>query len=191
MYNELIDRINKVLRDKDLVIIAICGYGGSGKSFLADKIAKEFNISSNQILHMDYLHSSPKEKIKERNIFSDHDWNLIFRILKEAKKGKRLKYKTMGLWGHSNEFDEPMPRVLIIEGVRLLRREITPFVDISVWIDAPVKFVTERAKKRDRDAGQDESHIKIWDEVWVPKNDRYVSEINPKELADFIYTEYK
>lgn len=191
MYDDLVKQIEQLLKKKQPVIVAICGYGGSGKTFLSDRIAKHFVITERQILHIDFLHTKPELPDNPKDVFSGHDWPKIYKILREVKIGKRLQYKSMGLWGHSHSFDEAMPNVLIIEGVRLLRKEILPLVDIAVWIDAPVKYVTERAKTRDRAMGQNEEHIKLWDEDWVPRNDRYVEEINPKGLATFIFTEYK
>ena len=140
---------------------------------------------------MDYLHTPPGHPTIEKEIFGDHDWPLIYKLLDNVKSGKRLQYKSVGLWGHSKEIDVPAPQVLVIEGVRLLRNEIMPYLDIAVWIDAPVAYVTERAKARDRKLGQNEDHIKKWDDEWVPKNDEYVREVNPVELATFIFTQYK
>lgn len=191
MYDELINRIEGLLVEKSPVTVGITGYGGSGKSHLANRIADHLGISEDQLLHMDYLHPEPGQPKDKKDVFNDHDWSLIYGILKDAKDGKRLKYRSMGLWGHSKEFDEPAPNVLIIEGVRLLRKEIMPYLDIAVWIDADVDYVTERAKIRDRELGQDEAHIRRWDEEWVPKNDRYIQEVNPKKLANFIFTDYK
>ena len=151
MYQDLLEKIEKLTKLERPVVVAICGYGGSGKSYLAEKIAKSFDITDRQILHMDYLHPSPDIKVNKDDIFSDHDWPLIYRILKDVRAGKRLQYKSMGLWGHTNDFDEPAPKVLIVEGVRLLRKEVMQLLDVSVWIDAPVSFVTERAKNRDRE----------------------------------------
>ncbi len=191
MYQDLLEKIEKLTKLERPVVVAICGYGGSGKSYLAEKIAKSFDITDRQILHMDYLHPSPDIKVNKDDIFSDHDWPLIYRILKDVRAGKRLQYKSMGLWGHTNDFDEPAPKVLIVEGVRLLRKEVMQLLDVSVWIDAPVSFVTERAKNRDREMGQGEAHMRRWDEEWVPRNNRYFQEIHPERLASFIYAEYK
>ncbi len=191
MYNELINQIDSLLLEKHPVTVGITGYGGSGKSHLANRIADHFGVAEEQVLHMDYLHPKPGRPKVEEDIFNDHDWPLIYRILEDVRGGKRLQYKSMGLWGHSKEFNEPAPRVLIIEGVRLLREEILPYLDVAVWIDAPVDYVTERAKARDRELGQDEAHMRRWDEDWVPKNDKYVREVNPMKLATFIFTQYK
>lgn len=190
MQNELCAQITDLLSRQERVVVGICGYGGSGKSFVADKIAKQFGIEDGQILHMDYLHPKADNTNDEVEIFNDHDWPLIYKILQAARTQERLVYDTMGLWGHSHHIDTPMPKVLIIEGVRLLRSEIMPLLDIGVWIDCPVELATERAKARDRSTGQNEEHIAKWDNEWVPKNNRYVEQVHPEKLATFILEEY-
>lgn len=191
MYDELLKQIEQLLQEKQRVIVAISGYGGAGKTHLSERLAKHLNISDKQVLHMDFLHTPPEESQNSQDVFSGHDWGKIYKILDEYKSGKRLQYESMGLWGHVHKFDEPAPKVLILEGVRALRKEAIPYYDLSVWIDASADYATERGKMRDREMGQDEKHIKRWDEEWTPKNDEYFRQVQPDKLANFIFTEYK
>ena len=189
MYDDLIKQIELLLEKKERVVVAISGYGGSGKSFLADKICDHFSIPHKTVLRMDFLHADDTQA--KDGIFDEHDWALIVRILKDIHAGKRLHYASRGFRGHSEVFDEPLPKVVVAEGVRLLRPEVMQYFDVAVWIDCPVELATKRAKDRDREQGEDEQHLKRWDTEWVPQNDRYFNTIHPDKLADFIYKEYK
>lgn len=99
MYEDLVSRIESMLVEKSPVTLGICGYGGSGKSHLADRLADRFGIAGSQVLHMDYLHPHPDLPRDENDIFNDHDWPLIYRVLQDVRSGRRLSYKSMGLWG--------------------------------------------------------------------------------------------
>jgi uridine kinase len=84
-----------------------------------------------------------------------------------------------------------MPRVVIIDGVVLLRPEVMPFFDIAVWINCPLNIATERGKARDRAEGADEDHIKRWDREWTPKEEMYAATYHPEKLASFLYDEWE
>lgn len=189
MFTDLIKQIDDLLTKKPRVVVAISGYGGSGKSTLAEKICEHYKVPTRSILPMDYLHS--ENTIQGSGVFDEHDWQKIIKILKTIHSKDRLQYTSLGFRGHSEHFDIPLGKVVVIEGVRLLRPEAMSYFDVSVWVDCPVELATNRAKDRDRSQGEDEEHIKRWDTEWVPQNDLYYNTIHPNKLATFIYKEYR
>jgi uridine kinase len=189
MFEDLIKQIEQQVAKKPHVVIGISGYGGSGKSTLAERICDHFNIPHSQILCMDYMHSEVNSDNAE--LFEDHDWPMILKLLRGIHDGKSIKFTSRGYWGHTKDIAIPQSKVMVFEGVRLLRTEAMPYFDVSVWVDCPVELATRRAKERDRQQGQDEEHMRLWDTLWVPQNDEYVHQVHPEKLASFVYKEYE
>lgn len=188
MYDELITEIKALLKHKNTVVIAISGHGGSGKSTLSEEIAKAFGVEENQIIRLDNLYAKNYEKSK--SLFELSDWPTIYKLLSGIHKSKRLKYKTRNWEGVEGIVDVPMPRLVIIEGIRLLRPETKPLFDLSIWIDCPLEFASNRAKERNRKQGDSEAEIALWDSKWIPESKKYSQQIHPEQMADFIYKDY-
>jgi len=188
MYTDLIQIIERLFAKQKVVVIAISGHGGSGKSTLADKLASRFNVAENQIVRVDDLHA--KNYMQTNGLFELHDWTTIMDILVNAHISKRLKYLKRDDKEIESRVDVPSPHLLILEGIRLIRPEILPYVDISVWIDCPLDVATKRAKDRNRQQGDSEAEIALWDSKWVPEAEQYVEQVDPRSLASLIYDEY-
>lgn len=189
MYDELIRIIEEHLLKQEVVVVAISGHGGSGKSTLAEKLATHFEIASNQIVSSDGLHA--KNYLQAKGLFDMHDWETITNILKHVRSCKRLQYIKRDDKEIESIVDVPRPRVVIIEGIRLLRPEILEYVDISVWIDCPLDVATARAKERNRQQRDTQAEIDLWDTKWAPESKRYFDQTSPHKIASFIYGDYK
>jgi uridine kinase len=185
--NELVGRIEELLSEKNQVVVGVSGFGGSGKTELTKKLCEYFEISDGQIIHLDNLFS---EDHQDKSIFEDYDWPVITNILKDVRTRKRLQYQGRGFDGETLSFDEPLPKIVIVEGVRLFRPEDITYFDIAVWIDCPLELATKRGEERDRKNGSDEKHIKRWKTEWEPKEKEYLNKYKPRELATFLYKEY-
>lgn len=188
MFDELTRQIDTLLAGKSPVVIAISGHGGSGKSTLADKLAGHFGANENQIVRTDNLHA--KNYMQASDIFQHNDWTTIIGILKRIKTAERLTYLKRDDKEVERIVDVPMPRVVVFEGIRLLRSEILPYVDISIWVDCPLELATERAKERNCQQGDSESEIALWDTKWAPEAMQYHERIKPQKIATYTYKGY-
>ncbi|MCB9822898.1 hypothetical protein H6800_01325 [Candidatus Nomurabacteria bacterium] len=187
MYDELVNNIKRLLNNQEVAVIAISGHGGSGKTTLAKRLAEDFDIAAEQIVGLDNLHAKNYEDAK--GLFELSDWAVIMELLKDIHTSGRLQYQTRDWKGVESRVDVAMPSLVIIEGVRLLRPEIKPYVDICVWIDCPLDVASVRAKDRNRQQGDTEEEIALWDTKWIPEAKKYVEKIHPEKIADFIYTD--
>lgn len=188
MYEDLVRRIEEHLIVQIVVVVAISGHGGSGKSTLADRLAQHFGVAKDQIIRSDDLHA--KNYLQAKDLFELHDWATIMNILSHIRSSKRFQYVQRDDKEIEHVIDMPRPRLVILEGIRLLRPEILPYVDESVWIDCPLDVATARAKKRNREQGDSETEIALWDTKWVPEAKHYFEQVAPDKIASFIYTEY-
>lgn len=180
----LFDKIAELLVQKRHVFVAISGFGGSGKSHLADQLCDHFEISQGQVVRLDHLYSQTPNG---PGVLDQVDWLLLTQILEEAHAGQRLCYLGRGFRGEVISVDEELPRLLIVEGIRLLQPRLLCYFDITVWINTPQAVAMERAKARDRAQGEDEERVSLWDTDWGPKDRDYFESYRPDQLATFLY----
>ena len=188
MYKDLVRIIEKLLAQQEVVVVAISGHGGSGKSTLADRLARQFDVAEDQIVRVDGLHA--KNYMQAKGIFELHDWPAIMDILKNIRTSKRLQYLQRDDKEVESMVNVPRPRLVLLEGIRLIRPEVLPYVDIGVWIDCPLDAATKRAVERNRQQGDSEAELALWDSKWVPEAKHYVEQIAPQNIASFIYKEH-
>lgn len=186
MFDNLTKKIEEGLHSKVPVVVGISGFGGAGKTTLANGLRDHFGIADAQVVRLDNIFA---EDQANKPIFEDYDWPTIMQILKLAKRGDRLQYQGRGLLGERFDFDEPLPHVVIVEGVRLFRPDVMSYFDIAVWIDCPPDVATLRGEARDRANGLGEQHVGQWRTSWLPKSQYYFDTYKPKELATFLYAQ--
>ena len=187
-FEALVSKIEQIGKSKRHVIMGITGFGGSGKSHLADRLRDHFGINDNQIVRIDSLYGPDPNG---PSIFDQSNWTLIEHILQDSSTGRRIKYRGRDHKGKVLYFDEDLPKIVIFEGIRLLQPKFNQYFDISVWIDCPQDFAIERAKARDRSQGADEETVGGWDTDWGPKDKEYFDSYRPDQLANFIYRDYQ
>ncbi len=188
MFDELVARTDALLRDKPHVIIAISGFAGAGKTTLASKLAEHYDIADAQILRLDNMYTPMP---RGTGLFDDYDSGLVASILHDVHDSKDLHYQTHGFEEDSVLIDQPLPVVVILEGIRLFRPEMMSQFDLGVWIDCPPQLALERAKARDLVQGHDEAYMQRWDIEWGPQNEAYYSDYHPEQLASFLYQQYQ
>lgn len=188
MYKDLTHIIQRLLAQQEVVVVAISGHGGSGKSTLAERLARQFDVAENQIVQIDDLHA--KNYMQAKSLFEHHDWATIMDILKNVRTSKHLKYLKHDDKEVESLVDVPRPRLVLLEGIRLIRPEVLQYVDVSVWIDCPLDVATKRAVDRNRQQGDSEAEIALWDSKWVPESKLYFEQIAPHRLASFVYSQY-
>lgn len=186
-YPELLSRVRELVAELGRPpVVAIGGHGGSGKSTLAMRLATDLGIPETQIVPTDRLYAAVDTR--RAPLFELQDWPTILDLLHRVRSGtsERLQYRGRGYDGQDDPVDELMPAALIIEGIRILRLETVPLIDVAVWIDLdPVRAGT-RAKVRNRGQGDSADELDLWDTKWIPEGTVYQRLVKPERLADFV-----
>ena len=60
-FEALVSKIERIAKNKPHIIIGITGFGGSGKSHIANRLRDHFGINDNQVVRIDNLYGqNPK-----------------------------------------------------------------------------------------------------------------------------------
>jgi len=167
------------LGPEEVLLIAIDGCGGAGKSTLADELALEQGNS--QVVHVDDFYKPKEERIEitdETPIHSNFEFDRLKKqVLEPLKQGSVAKYQTP-----SGEVLEIKPSgYVIVEGLGTLGTELRDFFDFKVWIEAVETVRRQRGIERDS-----ENWTKIWEEEYLPQDARYIMEQSPQKVADLV-----
>jgi uridine kinase len=186
-YFELLRRARTLIAELGRpAVVAIGGHGGSGKSTLAARLAADLGISPMQVVSTDRLYAAVDTR--RAGLFDLQDWPAIIDLLRRVSAGaeSRLQYVGRGYDGQTELIDVPMPTALIIEGIRILRPETLPLIDLAVWIDMDAQAAGERAKARNRAQGDSAAELDLWDTKWVPEGLDYERRVHPERLAGIV-----
>lgn len=178
---QIAENIKKQSSTKGKVLIAIEGFGGSGKSTMAKQL--KIALQDAYIVGIDDFIVKAKlaEPSWDRGVF-DHE-RLEKQVLIPATTGDDVMYQKL-IWT-SDSLSEPVtaPRVryLIVEGISSYHPSIAKYYDFKIWIDTPIKLAKERGHARD---GGNEN-AQHWD-LWAENDLKYQQKYRPEQIADFI-----
>jgi uridine kinase len=176
--------IEKIKRFTKPAIIAISGFGGSGKSTIAMEIGE---LLSAPVVGVDSFWKDTA--LNDYSMWDIVDFERLEReIFIPFQKGeKHLKYGQFD-WGSNSVIGEKEINVknhLVVEGVGLFRPELKKYFDLTIWVDCSLDEAISRGKKRDREVyknPQDEN----WDGVWKKNDVEYFEKFKPKESANVL-----
>ena len=163
-------KINELLRQKEQIIIAIEGPAGSGKTNLSARL-KGF------VFHMDdFFNPSRTEEIGS-NINMEYILNNIFIPL--SNKESSFNYQTYNC--KTKEYTKNTyckNNIIIIEGVYSYLPCFQKYYDLLIYCDIDKIDQENRLKERP-------NYIDFIN-IWLPKEEKYFKEINPKAKANLI-----
>src|SRR5207253_4641512 len=77
--------------------------------------------------------------------------------------------------------------VLLFDGVFLLRPELRPYWEFTIFLDANPSEIVARALRRDMQRFGSEEHVRTrYTSRYLPAHERYLREVDPLRLADVV-----
>ena len=160
-------------------VIAVDGRGGSSKTVLTDRLAS--------LLPAAVVHSDDVAWNHSRFGWDDL---MIDGILRPFRLGEQVHYR-LPAWerlGREGHISVPTgATTLIIEGVGVSRRSLSPFVDVAIWVQSDYVEAKARGIRRDiATEGRTEAGARQnWDE-WEAEEVPFLLDDRPWERADII-----
>ena len=166
---------------KDIPLIAIAGGSGSGKSWLARKLAAA-DITTICIDRF-YRDRTYLSAARRAAINYDHpraiDWTLLRETLTRAKRGRQFELPDYSFKQHlrSGANQVTAGRLIILEGLWALRnRTIIPSIDLGIFVEADSNLRLKRRLTRDvkERARSRNSVLRQFREQVEPMHNRFV-----------------
>ncbi len=172
-YDDLLARVRALEAALDRPpVVGISGHGGAGKSTLAERLAVDLGLDPEQVVGTDSFHASTCGP--QAGMWEQHDWPAVEAVVRAARGGDdRLRYDYRWWSGETGTEDQPMPAVLLVEGIRLLHDRTRDWFDLTVWIDLDPDAAGVRAVARNTDQGDDAAELDLWVTKWVPEGHAY------------------
>lgn len=170
------DRIRNLLETKDVVLVSIDGFGGAGKTTLANQIQQEF--AGSRIITLDDF-ATDTTSGADRKRFLHH-------VLSPLSQNQPARYQRFS-WKHralTDWIEVPARGLVIIEGVSANGVDFHRYYDLRIWIDCSVELAQERMRERERRAGREFSRDN-WFNVWEKEDEDY-ARTEPWKRADII-----
>jgi uridine kinase len=190
------------------VRVAVDGRSGAGKSTLSDELVALLQQRRRTTIQASiddfyglWLDKHNRRFLTAETFYSDaYDFpTLRALLLGPLGPGGSRRYRTHWHDGWNEgeiaapERVAPDDAVLIFEGVFLLRPELAGNWDLHIFVDIDAEQSLERGVERDltlddpalresRRAGR----IQVYEERYMPSDERYLREIDPKALADVV-----
>lgn len=170
---DVINKITEIKPERSMILIAIDGFGGSGKTTVAKQLKERFPEAV--IVEMDDFYSPTLKRADYLRVLNQ--------VIKPIKSGQTANYQIYE-WNNDKYTDakpiEPTG-IIIIEGIFSLAKELIDNYDIKIWVDYPQQLGIERGIKRDGEGIRN-----MWVEEWSPKEKEYKDTQHPDKKADFI-----
>lgn len=185
-YDDLLARVHALAAATDrILVVGISGHGGAGKSTLAQVLAVELGLDPGQVVSTDWLKATTYGP--GAGMWEQHDWLGVEAVVTSARAGAaRLRFGYRWSTGETGVVDHPMPRVLLVEGIRLFSDRTCQWFDLAVWIDMDPASAGVRAKARNLEQGDDQAELDLWDTKWIPEGWEYELVERPHGRADVV-----
>ncbi|MBI2411193.1 MAG: GrpB family protein [Candidatus Kerfeldbacteria bacterium] len=165
-------------------LVAIDGFGGSGKSTFAKQLAEL--DSSIQIAELDKFPYLPEE-------YPYHPAGAQTRVNLERfeqevliplTQGKEVRFQNTFWWKTDEQpqwFRIQPGGTVLVEGCYSFHKDIRHYYDYSIWIECAPEEAMERAVTRDGDNSRT-----LWEQVHAPNERKYVNVQHPQDYVDMV-----
>jgi uridine kinase len=201
---ELLERLARLLLDLErphAVRVAIDGPDGAGKTMLADELAGRIEAKRPVIrAGIDGFHNPRADRLRrgadspEGYFLDSFDYEALRNVLLDplgpggsARYRRRVFDYRLDEKVEAPEEEASPDSILLFDGVFLLRDELRPFWDFSIFVHADFDEIVRRAEARDRELmGGVEAVRERYRTRYIPGQELYFSRCAPQEIADVV-----
>jgi uridine kinase len=199
--SKIIDRILSFEKiDKKPLVIAIDGGSGSGKSSIAEIVAKQLNatlIVTDDFYAADITNEGWSNRSHRERATDAINWQSLRRnVLEPLINGMPAKWNSFdfntgvrpdGTYGINSEFINYLPNdIIILEGAYSARPELSDLIHLKILIDVPITIRHRRLRKREENQFLIQWH-KRWDEAEL----YYFRDVRPPSSFDMVIKNIK
>ena len=177
----LLARIDRLMAERERVLVAIDGGSASGKTTLGALLQ---SIYACPVFHMDDFFLRPEQRTPER--FSEPGGNVdrerfLSEVLLPLREGKMVDYRRFDC----KTFTIASPRRIepgrlnIIEGAYAMHPDLAPYYDLTVFLAVSAEKQRERILVRNMPA-----QAELFFDRWIPFEQRYFAALNVPERCD-------
>ncbi|MGY4719798.1 uridine kinase family protein [Naumannella huperziae] len=163
------------LADGRTRLIGIDGFGATGKTTFADRLAAQ--LPGAVVVHIDDF-AHPDLPAWDRARF-------LAEVIEPLRAGRTARYR-VGAWNVGDLTGAPRRTIppgvpVVVEGVSSTDQRLGIDWDLRIWLDADREVRLARARERDGEAMLD-----TWLERWMPSEEAYAKAQRPRDRADMV-----
>lgn len=173
--------IQRLQKEKDILLIALDGRCAAGKTTLAGKIAEQTDCNT---IHMDHFFLRPEQRTEERyrepggNIDRER---LIEEVMMPLSRGESFDYRPYNC--RRQQLSEAVhinPKAInIMEGSYACHPALRDFYDLTIFLT--VDKAEQLRRIRDRNG---ESQVSVFRDKWIVLEEKYFSAYQVQENCD-------
>jgi hypothetical protein len=170
----LAGRLRSLLPDRTRTLVLVDGRSGSGKSTVADKVAR---LLEGVVVHSDDIawHLDP---IGWADVLLDG-------VVAPWRRGEPVSFRPPG-WvakGRPGAVEVPPRPVLVVEGVGAGRAQLAVHADLVVWVQADRDEARRRGLARDVELGRSPEEAEAFWEEWMRAEEPFLAADQPWSRA--------
>lgn len=177
---DIIAKIADMISDRP-VVIGINGLDCSGKTTFASALYDKLSSKNMKcaLLHIDDYNNFETQKV----IYEAHAQGAFTEDFLDLFYTDSIHYDNAAKAIAESRHHYA---VTIIEGVFLFKDCLAPVMDIKIFLPVDPALAKARYVERKEQIGDDRP-LSVFDDIWLPAFERYVREVQPENMSDFIY----